>query len=347
VSSQPARFWRQFSRWAPGIIISALAVYAILRISDWDQLVTAFQRVHPIDILVYFLIFVISMIPRALAWWIALERKPKPLQVFFALNEGYLFNNLFPLRLGEFARAFLLGSVTGLSPVRVFSSIFIERAYDLAIAAGLLLGTLPLAFGIEWAKPVAIIVLVGVAAGLVLLFFMARNREKVIQWMNRWMTGKKFLEQKVLPQMDALLTGWSVLTKPVWFLTSFILMVLSWSLSLVCDYYIMRIFIGNMAWWWPLFVIGILALGVALPAVPSAVGVYEGSIVAALAVLGVDSSVALAYGVFAHFMHFCINNVLGLAGLAKDGYSIRSIFEKIKNSSNGIDPNKGASEHAA
>lgn len=347
MSSQPARCWKQFSRWAPGIIISGLAIYAILRISDWDQLLAAFQRLRPLDILIYILIFVVSMFPRALAWWIALDRKPNPIQVFFATNEGYLFNNLFPLRLGEFARAFLLGGVTGLSPVRVFSSIFIERAYDLAIAAGLLLGTLPLAFGIEWAKPVAMIVLIGVVSGLFVLFLMARNREKVLRWMTGWMSGKKFLEQKVLPQMDALLTGWSVLTRPVWFISSFILMVLSWALSLVCDYYLMRVLIGTVIWWWPLFVIGILALGVALPAVPSAVGVYEGSIVAALAVLGVDSSVALAYGVLAHFMHFCINNVLGLAGLARDGYSIRTIFNKIKKSSDGIDPNKGASEHAA
>ncbi|HWQ46022.1 MAG TPA: lysylphosphatidylglycerol synthase transmembrane domain-containing protein [Longilinea sp.] len=347
MSSRSGRFWKQFSRWAPGIIISALAIYAVTRISDWDQLMAAFQRVHPIDIAVYFIIFIISMIPRALAWWLALESKPKPIQVFFAVNEGYLFNNLFPLRIGEFARAFLLSGVTGMSPVRIFSSIFIERAYDLALAAGLLLGTIPIAFGIAWAKPVAIVVLVGVVGGLTVLYLMARNHAKVIKWMTGWMTGKKFLEQKVLPQMDALLTGWSVLTKPVLFVLSFLLMVLSWALSLVCDYYIMRVFIGSVEWWWPLFVVGILALGVALPAVPSAVGVYEGSIVAAMAVLGVDSSVALAYGVFVHFMHFCINNVLGLAGLVKDGQSIRSIFDRIKNSTDGVDPNKGASEHAA
>jgi hypothetical protein len=64
------------------------------------------------------------------------------------------------------------------SPLHVLSTIVIERAFDLAMAAILLLTTLPLALGMAWARPVAIITLVVVISGLIALYLVARNNER-------------------------------------------------------------------------------------------------------------------------------------------------------------------------
>ena len=72
------------------------------------------------------------------------------------LNEGYFFNNILPFRMGELARAFLMGRRSRLGMFYVLSTIVVERSYDLVIAASLLLLTLPLALKLEWARPIAI-----------------------------------------------------------------------------------------------------------------------------------------------------------------------------------------------
>ena len=55
------------------------------------------------------LIYLVSMVVRALAWQFLLQRKVTADQVVLTLNEGYFFNNILPFRMGELARAFLMG----------------------------------------------------------------------------------------------------------------------------------------------------------------------------------------------------------------------------------------------
>ena len=45
-------------------------------------------------------------------------------------------------------------------------------------------------------------------------------------------------------------------------------------------------FVPEAPYWWILFVLGVVSLGAALPSAPASLGVFEGSIVAALALLG-------------------------------------------------------------
>jgi hypothetical protein len=58
------------------------------------------------------------------------------------------------------------------------------------------------------------------------------------------------------------------------------------------------------SWLMALTVSAALRVGIALPSLPASVGVYEGTVVLALGVFGVDREVALGYGVLMHFIDF-------------------------------------------
>jgi uncharacterized membrane protein YbhN (UPF0104 family) len=47
-----------------------------------------------------------------------------------------------------------------------------------------------------------------------------------------------------------------------------------------------------------------LRVGVALPSLPASIGVYEGTIILALAVFDIDRETALGYGVLMHIVDF-------------------------------------------
>jgi uncharacterized protein (TIRG00374 family) len=270
------------------------------------------------------------MFTRSFAWQTLLQKKVSYTRVVFALNEGYLLNNIFPLRLGELGRAFLLGRSSGLGMFQVLSTIVVERAFDLAIAAGLLLATLPLALQMEWARPVAWVILVLVIGALLTLYLMARFRTPVEGFLIRIGNRQRFLGRLVIPKVLSLLDGFEVLTNPKLFLISLAAMLVSWTFAITENWVMLRGFVPDAPFWWGGFIIGVASLGIALPSVSGAIGVMEAAIVAALVILGVDASSALAYSIILHIIHYVISSAIGMVGLMRDGESLSSMYRELR-----------------
>lgn len=327
MTQENSGFWKSVSRWLPGVVISLVALYLVLRLASWQDLQTAFATINPWFIVIASVLTVIFCIARAFAWRILLEDKPTVSQTFFGINVGYLLNNLFPLRAGEIGRAVLLGQTTGLGTFHVLSTIIIERAFDLAFAALLLLSSLPLALGLDWAKPVAIITLVLVIIGLSILFLIARNTQTVHSWISRVLGRYSLVQRFILPYLDNMLEGLGSLTNPKMFLGAVFWIAFSWFIG-VLNYYIVILSIAPHApFWWGVLIDSVLAMGIAIPSAPAALGVFEASLVAALALVGIDASTALAYAVVMHFMQFAVTGILGMIGLMKEGRSLGSVFK--------------------
>ena len=153
-------------RWLPGVIVSLIAIFILAYLVDWRAVVLAFTtlnwRVVPFFIALYFA----STASRAMASRTLLENRPTLPQAYIAMMQGYLLNNLLPLRLGELGRAFLLGRKINVSMFHVLSTIVIERVIDLAMAAALTIFVLPRVVAMDWVEPVAYTTLTVVVIGL-------------------------------------------------------------------------------------------------------------------------------------------------------------------------------------
>lgn len=330
METQKNSVWREIKRWLPGIVVSVIALAIVLRFIRWEDLRQAFTYFQPIYVIAVVVLTLLFLVTRGFAWRALLEDKVTFKQSFLTINVGYLMNNLLPLRAGEFARALFLGKTSGLGTMHVLSTIVIERAFDLAIAAGLLLSTLPLALGMAWARPVAVITLMLVIAGITALFLMARYQETVHRWVVRLGGRFSLVNRLVVPQLDALLRGLSVLIQPRRFFISLSWILLSWVVA-VLEYYTMLLALEpNAPLWWGAFVDGVLALGIAVPSAPGAVGVFEAAMVGALTLLGFNPSVGLAYAVILHFIQWILTGILGVYGLANAGRSIGSFFTDLR-----------------
>ncbi|HWR66358.1 MAG TPA: lysylphosphatidylglycerol synthase transmembrane domain-containing protein [Bellilinea sp.] len=322
--------WKQTLRWLPGVIISLVAIFFVLKLAQWEDLGPALQRFSWLHITAMVVFTLIFLGLRAVASRYMLNGVPRLSDAFWAINQGYLLNNIFPFRLGEFGRAVLLGQKTGLPAAQILSSIIIERALDIAIAASMMLATLPLALEMAWAKPVAILMLVIVVAALAGLYFMARNHDKVSTWIENLGSRWKWMGKWIAPQVRSLLSGMAPLTNPRRFLTVVGLILLSW-LAAVFTYYISLLALAPSApFWWGLFTDAVLALGIAIPSAPASLGTFEAAILGALSILGIDQTSALAYGITVHFIQIAVTGVLGLIGLVRQGGSISGIFRQLQ-----------------
>jgi glycosyltransferase 2 family protein len=325
----PKRGWRSVRRWLPGVIISLVALVVVFQLSNWQDIGLAFSALRPGSLAIAILLTTISLGTRAMGWAVLLEHRPTLSKAFFTINLGYLLNNILPLRAGEFGRALYMGRSTGISPLHVLSTIVIERMFDLVMAAALLLTTLPLALGMVWARPVAIATLVIVISALVAMYLVARHNEKVLAWIHRLGEKWPIVERLIVPRIGSILSGLSVLRRPSQFFLSFFWIALSWALWVVV-YWIMLLTIAPEApLWWAVFVNAVLAMGIAIPSAPSALGVFEAAIVGALAILGVTEG-ALGYAILMHLFQFGLTGIFGFLALLQAGRSISTIFGEIQ-----------------
>jgi glycosyltransferase 2 family protein len=317
-------------RWLPGVLVSAIAIFAIFKFVQFKDLAAAFSKVGWLFILIVFSIDVITMMVRGIAWRYILGGKVTWAQSFFGVCEGYFLNNIFPLRAGELGRSIFVGKSSGLGTFHVLSTIVIERAFDIVIAAILILVTLPLVVGLAWVKTVALVALAIVITLLVGLFLLARNREKVGAWMQKWGADKRLIGRFILPQMSKLMDGLAALTNPKQFLLSFFWIAITWFMwVIVYDVMVWQV-IPDAPIWSGAFVGSVLALGVAIPSAPAALGVYEATMVAAVVVLGGDESSALAVALIMHVLQFISCGIFGIWGLAREGQSLSSLYSRLQ-----------------
>lgn len=322
--------WKSARRWLPGVVISVVALIIIFQLANWEGLWEAIGLIR----LEYWLagvgLTVVSLFTRAMAWRVLLGYKPTFKQAFFIINEGYMLNNFLPLRAGEIARAVFMGKTTGLGAFHVLPTIVIERAFDVAMAAILLLLTLPLVIGEEWARPVAIVALTLVICGLFVLYLMARFNEKVESIFHRLAKRWAFIDRIITPRLSSLLAGMKSLTRLDQFLFSLFWIALSWVIWIFMYWIMLTAIVPHAQYWWSAFADAVLAMGIAIPSAPSALGVFELSMGGALMALGVSQDYAIGYALAMHFLQVAVTGVFGLWGLLQEGKTFSTILADIR-----------------
>ncbi len=327
-----------FPRWLPGVFISLLVVVALVLTVDWLVVGRAFLSVDGRFLLLHALFYFASVTARSAASRVLLAGRPTLGDSFLALMEGYLINNIFPFRLGELGRAYLLGKRIRSSMFYTLPAIVIERAYDLAFAAILVMGTLPFVLAdVSWARLTAFWTLGLVIVGLLSLYLLARARNSLRARLERLLARFPRVSRLFVPRLDSLLTGLAVLTDFRRFSLSLLWMTLSWLAIAACQFFLLRGFFSRALPLHSTFALGISSFGGAIPSAPSGLGVYEGAIVVALAVFGIPDGLALAYAITHHVAHLLYSGIPGLIGLNREGESLAGIYGKLTREKPGVE----------
>jgi glycosyltransferase 2 family protein len=315
----------------PGILISVASLAILLYFTDLDKFLDALRLADYRFVTLLFSITLVWLAVRSIVWRTLLREQATYGQVFLTLNEGYLLNNLLPFRLGEVGRAFLLSKKANLGFLQVFSTILIERALDLAIAAGLLLVCLPFVVHTGFARQVGLITGGIVLLGLAALHILARNQDWAVQ--NFETLGRRIpIILKVIKdrQLKAFFAGLDALTNLQRFLKVIFWMFLNWGIALIQFYVLLRAFFPNALFLWAAFTLGVMAMGIAAPSSPGAIGVMEIAIVGALSVFHLEASVALAAALTAHLTNYLITGVIGIFALSRDGLTLTGLYRDVR-----------------
>lgn len=320
--------WRKL---LPGILISAIAVVVILYFVDLRRLFSTLQQADYRFVALFFAITVLWLVVRGIVWRTLLQEQATYRQVFLTLSEGYLLNNILPFRLGELGRAFLLSKKASLGFLQVFSTIIIERGLDVVLAVGLLFATLPFVVKASWATQAAVVMGSLVIIGLGFLYLLARNQGWATRQYNKLAGRISILPRLIGPQqLTAFFTGLAALTDGKRFLKVILLMLLNWGIALVQFFILLRGFLPNAQLLWAAFTLAVMALGVAAPSSPGAVGVMEATVIGALSAFGLDPSVTLAVALTAHLGNYLTTGLIGAYALTSDGQSLSGLYRDVR-----------------
>ena len=272
------------------------------------------------------LVFLLSMLARALSWRSLLDDRYSLMRVLEVLNEGYLINNILPWRLGEIGRAVLLAGSGEDSILQVLSSILVERMYDLFFALVFLVLLLPEATGLGGLTQNAAFIagILSIAFTFLVIFV---RRPDWMQWIITRLPGPRM---RLLSLWEQMQTGLVALRDLRIFSRSLFWMLLSWVLAGIEYGLVLRAVIPDASLYWAFFMLPVTLLGGAIPSTPGYLGVYEAAGVFALSTFGVAESEALATTLLLHGIVYILGSGFGLIALSREGETISGLTQRLK-----------------
>ena len=322
-------FWGRMLRWLIPVVISGGAIWLVLRDVEFSRIWASLRQIRFQTFLLASAAYFASYVMRAFCWYLLLRRKVSFKDVFFTMGAGYLLNNLFPFRLGEVGRAVLLDNPQGPSALEVLSSVVVERVFDVFLAAVFVLMTIPRILGADFDQTFVVIAFVVTLFGMAVLYLAARFRSHIQAWLEGWGEKADFIKNSVTPKAIQVLEGLSVLLDPWAFLLAIGSLAISWLIAFGENLIVFQSIYPNPPFWWMVFVLSAAAFGAALPSAPAGLGVFEGVMVAAFALLGIAPEVAFTHAIVIHALAFVYANLLGLIGLRMRGEAVVGLYQRV------------------
>lgn len=295
-----------------GIAATVFFLWLALRNVDWADVATHVREANWLLLSAAVIISTLGMHIRALRWKPLLEPvapgitfRPRIAGVFI----GFGANNVFPARLGEFARTWVLAREARIPLTAAFASLVLERALDGMVMILFLLVTMSMpafpaigADGDTVRTGVRIVTAITVVMLLVLLLmvFQPRRMVAIAERVAGVLLPSAF-RRPVVDALHAFIGGLHVLRDPRLLAVSVAWALFQW-LFLATSYLLaFRAFgITEPGFLGAVFLQSVVAVAVSLPAGPGFFGPFEAAAVWGLGLWGVDASRAASFAIGLH-----------------------------------------------
>ncbi len=334
-ATRPSPFLKANWKILLGLAISAGCLYYFLRMCDFGQMWKVTRKTRVEFILLTLASIFATYWTRAVRWRFLL-RPLKKVTIgpsFSATIIGFTASNIFPMRAGEFVRAYVLAKNENIRATSTFATIVVERLCDgfcvLAILVlALTVTPFPLISGNpDLSEPMQRIVAaitperlryfgystlalyLAIISVLLFLRFASQKAEALISKV-LFFAPEKFVHRVT----DALLSfseGIASINSTAQALNVFIWSVLTWGTIAIGPWLLSLAFGLTLPIYIGLFVTAILTVGVMLPSSPGFIGIFQLAAAAAMVLLGVQEHIATSYALMLWALSIIPVTILG------------------------------------
>lgn len=325
---------KKYVMFAFGLAVTAAALWWSTRNVKLKDFINDLQNFNPWWLIPAFITFYYSMYLRAVRWGLLFRphHDLKGYQVFRPLMLCFGFNCILPGRVGEVARAFIIGKKTGVPTA--LATVVAERIIDAATLIGLLAFCLwqlpPMDPNISvqlWGMPKPLtgeafndasrnIIVISFVLVAGVIVFMIPLTQRILHAIIRRLPVADRFKSSLHHLLIHFAQGFHALKEP-WTMARILFQSLViWSLIGVSNLAIAKGFNMQMNLAQAEAQMVIVAIFITLPATPGYWGLFEAGIVFSSIVLGIvraeQQSLALAYALVVHILQYLPIVILGL-----------------------------------
>ena len=317
-----------------GLLVSAVCLWLAMHDVRLGEVLWALRHADYLGFAALMALTLLGFWLRAFRWrWLMQTSRPIALgPLFSAVMIGFMANNLLPLRLGEFVRAWALGLSERMSKTTVFATIVVERVVDMI--------TLIAIFGLAiWVHPLvgrgeatgmvhrgAGLMMLG-AGGLAVLLVLMERRPRLAEAMVR--LAARPLPARLRGRAEGMLAHFVEglglfrdLPRLAWvFFLSFAMFGV-FALCLSVSMWSFRI---DQPWYAGLVMLVVTAIGIMVPAAPGYIGTLHVSCKIGLGLFGVAPEVSVPFSWFFWAGQWIPITLTGLVCLRRQGLSLAAM----------------------
>lgn len=313
-----------------GLIISLVCLAAIFYFIRPQEIIDSLKTARYGYLIFGALGIVAFLMVRAVRWRFMLNNDAPWLAIFHIQNIGYLISTVLPLRLGDVARAVLIGSVPPITISRGISTMVVERVLDMLFIVTMLPFTVAsIDYLPDWMRLGARASGILAITAIVVLIVAANQRAWAVRIVKRILEYIPFMNGEAwAKRTDSFLVGLDSLTR---FKDSVMLLLLTiavWIPIILAYYATMLAANLEPTLVMAAFVVCAAALSVALPSSPGQIGVFHAGVIAALQVWGQPEAASASFAFLYHALNSMVLIILGLIGIFGTG----STFHQVVNS---------------
>ncbi len=311
-----------------GLVVSAAAIYLSLRKIDYQALYNALRSVNYFVLMPALVAQFSCFVLKGIGWRYLLVPAKKDVRATSTISVlvvGLMVNNLFPAKMGELARAYLIGERENLPKTLGLSTILIEHLLDILVLMIFLLVLLPSVPIPPWLRTGGALTGFLAVALIAAVFIVMRHEEKFLGWASKWLDRLPVrLRGKAQAILGSFLRGLRVVTGRYVFYT-FAALLAMWCVVVLVAYLIMAAFGLFLPVQAAVMVVIFTAFGKIIPSSPGAVGTYHYLAIVVLTAFGVAKEIALGYAIVLHGFFFVVEVSVGILILVAGNLSFGRI----------------------
>ncbi len=309
-----------------GVAVTVGCLTAALWGADFENIRDSFKQADyrslPLLLLFLFLYFWL----KAIRWRLLLEpmQKLTTAQVTPAMMIGFMGNNLLPAHLGEFVRVFVLGKQFPIKKTAIFSTVLLERLFDVIVILGLLAGSLLSVSGLpDQYRTASIYAAIGTGVVVLVLGCYIVWTSWFVRVAEAILDRLKFIPEKLRHQIAEMMEtgaeGLASMRHPRLALGIAVTSIFQWVLMGGMVFVALWSFDIDVPYSAAFVVVGITAMGVTVPSTPGFFGVIQLCFKISLAPFDVNESRAFAASIYYHISQYIPITLVGLFFLNRLG----------------------------
>jgi uncharacterized protein (TIRG00374 family) len=316
------RFWL-------GMVISLVCLVLVLRNIDYRDVLGALAGADYIWLIPASLPLAATIASKVLRWQLLFPQDHSKLhrrKLLAALMISYAMNTILPARLGELARAYVIGESENVGKSLALSTIVVEKILDVLTLLLILVLLLPFVSLPSWIRQPALLMTPLFLGLMALVLALAYQRSRTLGLARVLLARVPRLNaDKALGTLESALSGFDALGS-----VRANLLLWSWSLAVwvTSGLFILMVMLAfhieapaSAAF----LALCVTSLGMTVPSSPGYIGVYHWLVVATLQIFAVERELALSFAFALHAVTFIPLTVVGIFYMMRENYSLQRI----------------------